>query len=122
MRLTKSICVLALGFVCYLFLTSEPLATTSAADTETVLHEAEPFSIPYVVQYHIGDLPIWSKNGKFEPELVMVVIETYISPKSWEAAGGSATIAPYFQNASLIITATESNHKNIEAFFKRFRR
>lgn len=44
---------------------------------------------------------------------LMTLIETTVVPDTWEALGGSSTMAPYPQNLSLIISTTSDVHDQI---------
>lgn len=62
-----------------------------------------------VVVYRVGDLPVWTNDGKFASDILMAYLQTTVTPKMWEARGGAATMAPYPKNASLVITSLSEN-------------
>lgn len=74
----------------------------------------------YMVTYRTEDLPVWTKDGKWRPEMLMTLIQTAISPKSWEADGGTSSLAPYPQNSSIVISTTSENHGKLQTLLKRF--
>jgi len=71
-----------------------------------------------VVVYRVGDLPVWTNDGKFASDILMAYLQTTVTPKMWEARGGAATMAPYPKNASLVITATTKTHDAIRKTLK----
>ncbi|GAA5504631.1 hypothetical protein Rcae01_00070 [Novipirellula caenicola] len=75
----------------------------------------------YPVTYRTADLPVWTKDGKWSPELLMTLIQSAISPTSWEAAGGTSAMAPYPQNSSIVILTTSENHDELQSLLNRFR-
>ncbi|TWT98552.1 hypothetical protein [Stieleria varia] len=74
-----------------------------------------------VEQYRIGDLPVWTKDGHFDSEILMMYLQTTVAPNTWEARGGPATMAPYPQNASLVIRAPIKTHDAIKKVLKQHR-
>ncbi|WP_404310853.1 hypothetical protein [Neorhodopirellula lusitana] len=66
-----------------------------------------------VVMYRVGDLPVWTNDGKFASDILMVYLQTKVSPRMWEARGGVATMASYPKNASLVISAPAKTHDEI---------
>jgi hypothetical protein len=76
----------------------------------------------YVAAYKLGDLPVWSKAGVFEPDVLMWLIQSSVNPKSWDGAGGASSMAPYKQNASLVISTTAANHDAVKRLIERLRK
>lgn len=71
--------------------------------------------------YRVADLPIYTRDGKADFSLVMSHLTHSVTPKVWESRGGAATISPYVQNLSLIISAPEKTHKRIVKLLEQLR-
>ena len=117
MRSLKFVGALGLGLVCCLAVAQDPALKTPSNALENVEEDTQVY--PKV--YRLQDLPVWSKDGTFNPALTMSLIQSAISPESWEAKGGPSTMAPYPQNASLVISTSSKNHDAITALLKQFR-
>ncbi len=102
--------------VCFAF-TLQMLPQAIAAEPVPVAEEAKVFPIVY----RVGDLPVWSKEGDYTPDLLMTLIQATISPDTWEAKGGPSALAPYPQDAAIIVRTTASNHDALALLIKRFR-
>ncbi|MGB7343074.1 MAG: hypothetical protein WBD20_02580 [Pirellulaceae bacterium] len=75
----------------------------------------------YPVTYRVADLTQVSQKGTnafFELADLIKEIETDVQPTSWEAVGGPATMAPYPQNLSLVISQTDKGHDDLSAFLE----
>lgn len=64
--------------------------------------------------YKISDLPVWTLDLKFDPTVVMQLIQATVSPRDWEAKGGESTMAPYPQGTAIIISTDKRNHDKIK--------
>ncbi len=53
---------------------------------------------------------------------LMQLIQTTVSPDTWEALGGPSTMAPYQQNLSLVISTTSDVHDQIADLLESLRR
>ena len=77
---------------------------------------------PYVKTYRVSDLvrPTPSAGGvafaNFEP--LMNEILTEVQPASWDGAGGPASLAPYPQNLSLVVSQTSRGHDELAEFLE----
>ena len=69
-----------------------------AADNETSKDKAIQMRV-----YKVGDLPVWTSEKKYDPSVLMRLIQASVSPSDWETERGNSTMAPYPQNASLVI-------------------
>ncbi|WP_442506270.1 hypothetical protein SH528x_005104 [Novipirellula sp. SH528] len=118
MRSLKIVGALGLGLVCCLAVAQDPALKTPSNESEQVEEDTRVY--PKV--YRLQDLPVWTKDGMFSPSLVMSLIQSTISPESWEAKGGPSTMAPYPQNASLVISTSSENHDAVIALLEQFRR
>lgn len=72
--------------------------------------------------YKVGDLPVFKQDKNYDPAMLMTLIQATVSPNDWEAKGGRSTMAPYPQNASLIISTTLKNHDKIVDLVEGFRK
>ncbi|MEM6469426.1 MAG: hypothetical protein AAF802_07630 [Planctomycetota bacterium] len=90
----------------------DAVAATAPAADETI--------VP--VQYKAEDLPVWNKKGEWDPVTLIELIQLASGPTNWESNGGNSTVAPYFQNKSLIISTTSKNHDAIVALLERLRK
>ncbi len=97
-----------------------PAFTTpaSAKDAPAVAVDAKV----YPVNYRIGDLALYTKDGSFNPVVMIHFIENSIAPETWEARGGPSTMAPYPQNNSLVISTTSANHDALAEALSKLRR
>ena len=118
MRAFSLLGVLGLGLLFCFALTQETLPEASAADD---VSESQNTKV-YPKTYRLEDLPVWSKDGSYNPKLMIMLIESSISPKSWEALGGPSSMAPYPQNASLVVSTTSDNHDALSDVLKQLRR
>lgn len=67
--------------------------------------------------YRLGDL--WSgKNAANGLSALMSEIQSKVAPKTWEANGGNATMAPYPQNQSLIVSQSPYGHAELVEFIE----
>ncbi|MCC9603123.1 hypothetical protein LOC67_21450 [Stieleria sp. JC731] len=72
--------------------------------------------------YKLNGLPVFTEDKQFSPDLLMKLIQSTVSPSKWEAAGGTATMAPYPQNTSLVISANGKTHDKIVDLIEGFRK
>lgn len=63
--------------------------------------------------YKLADLPVWTKEKNFAPSVLMHLLQTSVCPEQWEGEGGRATMAPYPQNYSVVISASAELHDKI---------
>lgn len=98
-----------LGAFC--LLTPRVSASNAAATHARLLHKT----------YRIGDLPVWTKDGQFQPQFLMHSIQSSVSPKIWEANGGKSSMSPYDKNSSLVISTTQECHHQINDFLENYR-
>lgn len=75
----------------------------------------------FTMTYRIGDLPVWTKDGQFQPNVLMHSIQSLVAPKGWEANGGPSTMAPHPQDGSLMISTTQETHQKIQNLLDRYR-
>ena len=118
MRSLKSIGVIGVGLVCCIAFAQEPSQNTTTAENEAVSDDAKI----NVRNYPLGDLPVWKTDGTYDPNILIALIELSIEPKSWEARGGLSSMAPYSQNASLVVSTTDANHDAIVTVLEQLRR
>ncbi|MGV3483403.1 MAG: hypothetical protein ACO1RT_03165 [Planctomycetaceae bacterium] len=78
-------------------------------------------AVVYTTVYRVHDLPVWTAEKMFEPTVLMTLIQSTVSPSEWQAEDAVSTLAPYFHNASLVITTHADNHDKIEALLNSFR-
>ncbi len=71
--------------------------------------------------YHLHDLPIWTKERECRPTVLMQLIESTVSPSDWEGNGGTSSMAPYRQTASLIVSTSLRNHQKVESLLESLR-
>ncbi len=71
--------------------------------------------------YRIGDLPVWTKDGQFQPKVLLWHIQSTVSPKSWEASGGQSTMALYPPNGSVVISTTPDIHEQLHELLEKLR-
>ncbi|TWT78699.1 hypothetical protein CA13_00950 [Planctomycetes bacterium CA13] len=74
-----------------------------------------------VTTYRTADLPVFTSDKEWSPVLLMDLIQSTVFPKSWEAKGGTSTMAPYPQNQSIVISTNSRNHKRIQKLIERLR-
>lgn len=73
----------------------------------------------YPVIYAVGDLPIWTRDGKnFNPILLMKYIRASVDSTTW---GKRSAMQPYPGNGSLVISTTSANHDAIGDLLERLR-
>lgn len=63
--------------------------------------------------YRTDDLPVFTVEKEWRPSLLISLVQSSILPNSWEAKGGTSTMAPYPQNQSLVISTTSRGHDRI---------
>ena len=63
--------------------------------------------------YKVADLPVWTSEKKYDPAVLMRLIQASVSPSDWAPKRGESKMAPYPQNASLIISTRPENHDKI---------
>ncbi|ELP30895.1 hypothetical protein [Rhodopirellula baltica] len=97
--------------------TTNSQVSADAADGEVLVDPGKTFANVY----RLHDLPAWSKDGTFRPDLIMQTVQDQVLPKHWEARGGNATMAPYPQEGALVIRASEKMHQEIKAFLDKRR-
>lgn len=66
-----------------------------------------------VKTYRIADLPVWTKDGQFEPKFLIHSIRCSVDPESWEANGGKSTMGAFLEENSLVISTTRETHRRI---------
>lgn len=118
MRSIKFIGVLGVGLVCCMAFAQEPTKNTTEQGTATISADATG----WIKTYALADLPVWKKDGTYDPNVLMALIELSIEPKSWEALGGPSKMVPYSQNASLVVKTTTANHDAIVDVLEQLRR
>ena len=118
MRSFSVLSVLGIGLLCCVALAQDKSQEVSAADDVAAAQNTKV----YPVTYRLEDLPVWSKDGHYDPNLMIMLIHSPISPTSWEALGGPSTMAPYAQNFSLVVSTTSDNHDALSALLKQLRR
>ncbi|TWU18404.1 hypothetical protein [Allorhodopirellula heiligendammensis] len=103
--------LLTAALAAFCLLTPRVSAGGAAADRERI----------HPRTYRVADLAVWSKDGQFQPKMMMSFIQASVEPKGWEAKGGQSTMAPYVQNASLVIATTAETHDKIAKFLEQYR-
>ncbi len=63
--------------------------------------------------YKVSDLPVWTAEKHFDPSVLILLIQASVSPSDWKPARGDSRMAPYPQNASLVISTGPENHDKI---------
>jgi hypothetical protein len=63
--------------------------------------------------YKVADLPVWTSEKKYDPLILMRLIQASVSPSEWEAEGGNSTMVPYRAIESLVISTPQENHARI---------
>lgn len=76
---------------------------------------------PLTKTYRISDLPVWTKDGQFQPQFLMHSIQSSISPKIWDKNGGKSAMAPHVESGSLVISTTQDCHHEIYDFLENYR-
>jgi hypothetical protein len=114
MRSRHLFCIAGLGLVCcFAFAQDAPqeqrASSGQAADDDTQV---------YPMTYRLHDLPVWSKEGNFNPSMLIALIESRISPDQWNK---SSKLAPYFQDASLVVSTTRTNHRALAELISHLR-
>ncbi len=56
----------------------------------------------------------------FDP--LMELITTTVAPQSWDSVGGTASMAPYVHNLSLVVSQTQEVHRQISDLLEQLRR
>ncbi|MEO1529988.1 MAG: hypothetical protein AAFX06_31620 [Planctomycetota bacterium] len=92
------------------------VADESKGDATAELEDENPI---VTIVYKWKGLPVYDKAGNWKPDALMHLIQVVVSPKDWEANGGSSTMAPYPQNQSIIISTTMKNHKALRKMLER---
>ena len=118
MRSLKFIGVLGIGLACCVAFAQQPSNNQADAGSESIRNASKHYSNVY----KLSDLPVWKKDGTFNPNVLIALIELSIEPKSWEAQGGTSSIAAYSQNASLVVSTTSANHDAIVEVLEQLRR
>ena len=62
--------------------------------------------------YKVADLPVWTSNKEYDPSVLMRLIQASV-PSDWTSESADSTVAPYPQNASLVISTRPGNHDKI---------
>lgn len=89
------------------------ISSTWLLAKEDVVEKASEQNL--VIMYPIGDLPVWTKDGKFSPNLLIELLPASIDVESFE----SSDIAPFPANASLVVTANQDAHAKIQSLIKK---
>lgn len=119
MRLIKPLSAVALvALFSFGMLHSSPNGT-SAAETAVDANQTPQQTVRV---YKTGDLPLFQKDGTWKPVVLMNLIESTVSPKTWEANMGPSTMALYPQNLSIVISTTDKNHSKIQSLLDGFRK
>ena len=118
MRPLKFIGVVGVVVFCSLVAFQASFETTSAADNDAPKKGDQVL----VVCYKTTGLPVYREDGTHDLDMLMTLIQTNVSPKTWEARGGDSTMAPYAQNLSIVVSTTRKNHDKIASLLKRFRK
>ena len=63
--------------------------------------------------YEVSDLPVWTSEKEYDPSVLMRLIQASVTPSDWKPGSGDSTMAPYPQNASLVISTRLENHDKI---------
>lgn len=71
--------------------------------------------------YRFHDLPVWTAESKFDPNVMMRLIRATTSPSDWKANGGDSTFVPYAENVAVIISTKRRNHDRIKDLLKTIR-
>lgn len=111
----------AMGVFAFLVFVSVFTIVTERQNVTADEIKADSSAVVAVKVYRVHDLAVWTAEKKFEPSVIMRLIEATVSPSEWEAKGGSSTMAPYWPNASLVITTQIRNHDKIKALLKSMR-
>ena len=80
MRSLTFVGLLGVGLVCCLTFAQESSNTTTAAENEAFSDAVKT----HARTYPLGDLAVWKKDGTFDPNVLIALIELSIEPKSWE--------------------------------------
>ena len=75
----------------------------------------------YPMTYRLSDLPVWTKQGEYNPQLLIDFIQVSVSPKTWATEGGPSTMAVYPKGESLVVSTTSKNHQALQKLLERFR-
>ena len=62
--------------------------------------------------YKVADLPVWTSDKKYDPSVLMRLIQASV-PSDWTSESADSTMAPYPQNASLVISTRQGTHDKI---------
>ncbi len=78
----------------------------------------------YPKTYRVSDLVLGPIPQSGQPNYATLVNEivSKVQPTSWEEAGGPATLAPYPQNLSLVVSQTSRGHDELVNFLESKRR
>lgn len=69
--------------------------------------------------YRVSELLPTQADGSFSSYLDLIdEIIAGVQPASWEGAGGPATLAPYPQNLSLVVSQTARGHDELSEFLE----
>lgn len=63
--------------------------------------------------YKVADLPVWTSEKKYDPAVLMRLIQASVAPSDWAPKRGESKMAPYPHNASLIISTRPGSHDKI---------
>ena len=110
-------CLIGIGLVWCVAAGQE---TQSDGPSQNVKSEVD--SKIYAMTYRLKELPVWSSDGEFDPTVLISLIQSSVAPTSWEASGGASTMAPYTQNASLVVATTSANHDELQILLERLRK
>ena len=89
----------------------------SVADDNDVKSEDVIETRNYLVQ----DLPVWTSTKKFEPAVLMRLIQATVSPSAWDEKLGDSKMTPYPQGASIVISTQRENHDKISTLLSTMR-
>ena len=78
-------------------------------------------AVVYTTVYRVHDLPVYTAEKMFMPNVLMELIQRTVSPSDWRAEDAVSTLSPYPHNGSLVITTHKQNHDKIEALLKSMR-
>lgn len=78
----------------------------------------------YPKTYRVSDLLLGRLPQAGQPDFkaLMDEIVSSVQPGSWNDAGGPATLAPYPQNLSLVVSQTSRGHEELTEFLESKRR
>lgn len=82
--------------------------------------------------YSVGELPVWSKDGNFEPAILMALLRQSLGPDSWNwtngeferlvSDDGKSSAVAVVANKGIVVSASRLHHSQVASLLEQLHR